>query len=327
MFQFASSGDAVWQLFLFSFAVSVLLIAQRFLQLLFKKAVSPTQEWLNTGFSIVVIAVLAVDAATSLRLEETPVLNRILQVGIVVLTILVSGLFVHLAFGGRLGSREWRIPSLIVLLIAAFASAAWSSHRFYASVSPELVDSFEHLSIPGKSVPSTKFVAVTDQGREVDVLRWVPETDQDYELIRSMMTQALTGFPRTIQRAENDVRSNCHGWVFTGGRFLLRGDGVARILEDNGYEEVTDPRIGDIVIYRIPDGEISHTGLVQGVLGDGTVIVESKWSVGGRFLHRPEDQPYSTSYKYYRTERPNHVVTIRFKDPVATSEIPDATMN
>jgi hypothetical protein len=39
--------------------------------------------------------------------------------------------------------------------------------------------------------------------------------------------------------------------------------------------------------------------------------VESKWSVGGRYLHRPEDQCFSKSFAYYRTSRTSHAVALR----------------
>ena len=66
-----------------------------------------------------------------------------------------------------------------------------------------------------------------------------------------------------------------------------------------------------MVIYRDLQSKIVHTGLVVGILSDGSVMVESKWSVGCRFLHRPEDQPYSTVFAYYRTSRRNHTLAIR----------------
>ena len=36
-----------------------------------------------------------------------------------------------------------------------------------------------------------------------------------------------------------DPACNCHGWVFTGGRFWVSGEDVPRILEDNGYRRVS----------------------------------------------------------------------------------------
>ena len=38
-----------------------------------------------------------------------------------------------------------------------------------------------------------------------------------------------------IRTDEADVRYNCHGFVFTGGRYWIRGGYVEHILKDNGY--------------------------------------------------------------------------------------------
>ena len=75
----------------------------------------------------------------------------------------------------------------------------------------------------------------------------------------------------------------------------MRGREVATLLADNGYQIVEHPAVNDVVVYRGGEGTILHTGMVRGVLDDGTVLVESKWGLEGRYLHRPEDQPYSRS--------------------------------
>src|SRR5205807_1160464 len=82
--------------------------------------------------------------------------------------------------------------------------------------------------------------------------------------------------------APPDATSNCHGWVFTGGRYWVKGGAVEDILRDNGYRTVEDPRPGDLVVYRDDQGAVSHTGVVSSVGADGLVLVESKWSWLGR---------------------------------------------
>src|SRR5262249_48665231 len=76
--------------------------------------------------------------------------------------------------------------------------------------------------------------------------------------------------------------SNCHGWVFTGGRFSLGGEVVERVLDDNGYTEVDTPQVGDLVVYRCGGRHVLHTGVVKGVGAEGLVLVESKFSMHGR---------------------------------------------
>lgn len=111
-----------------------------------------------------------------------------------------------------------------------------------------------------------------------------------------------------IRTARPDPNYNCHGWVFTAGQYILAPDDVQRILEDNGYYEVQQPKPGDVVIYYDPAGMITHTALVRAVGDDGFVLVESKWGCSGaRYLHLP-DLWFSAKYVYYRTNRGSHVV-------------------
>ncbi len=111
-----------------------------------------------------------------------------------------------------------------------------------------------------------------------------------------------------IRRSSADDRSNCHGWVFAGGRFLLGGDSVEIILKENGYQEHPDPHPGDLVIYR-NNGVISHTGIVRYVSEGQPVLVESKWGELGVFLHEPDKSPYGTAYTFHRSLRRGHLLT------------------
>jgi hypothetical protein len=66
-----------------------------------------------------------------------------------------------------------------------------------------------------------------------------------------------------------------------------------------------------VIIYYLSGDVVAHAGLVSGVLHDGTVLIESKWGIEGRYLHRPEDQPYSETFAYYRSSRDGNEITIR----------------
>jgi hypothetical protein len=106
-----------------------------------------------------------------------------------------------------------------------------------------------------------------------------------------------------IRTACADPNCNCHGWVFAAGKGWLTCERVEQILQDNGYAPVAVPRTGDLVVYRSAAGETLHTGLVRLASADGLVLIESKWGHWGRYLHRPQDQPYGSTYAYYRTSR------------------------
>src|SRR6185503_14107368 len=106
-----------------------------------------------------------------------------------------------------------------------------------------------------------------------------------------------------------DNRANCHGWVFTGGWFGIAGQDVDKILLDNDYDRVEQPRPGDLVIYRDTEGRAAHSGIVRLAEGD-LVLVESKWGAQARYLHRLLDQAYATTYEFYRSPRHGHFISL-----------------
>ncbi len=104
------------------------------------------------------------------------------------------------------------------------------------------------------------------------------------------------------------VNCNCHGWVFAGGRFFLRGEQVAIILEDNGYAAVPNPQPRDLAVYRNSTGSIVHTGVVRFV-GPESILVESKWGKSGRFLHPHNLHCYHPAEcTFYRSARSGHAL-------------------
>lgn len=207
-------------------------------------------------------------------------------------------------------SQLLRSPTIWLLLSTSVGATAWSGQRFY-SVAHGLPDAMLDLEPPGHLQQTAGFFAVTDRGRIVRLLNWHVDKEAFENYDFESFYARVGGTQSVISRASPNPMSNCHGWVFTAGMFHMTGGGVERILEDNGYKKVDHPQTEDLIIYRSSQDQIVHTGLVRGVLDDGTVIVESKWSVTGRFLHRPEDQPYSPVFAYYRSPRQGHLVTIK----------------
>ena len=110
-----------------------------------------------------------------------------------------------------------------------------------------------------------------------------------------------------IRTGDLGLKTNCHGWVFSGGRYWVKGSDVDRILKENSYERVSAPQAGDVAIYRDENGRPYHTGLVRSVAEDGTIIQESKWGALGRFLHTADRNPYSGYVcTYHRSPRAGH---------------------
>lgn len=153
--------------------------------------------------------------------------------------------------------------------------------------------------------------AVTDAGTTVPLFTLPSEAAQPF-LAADTTYWTEHALVESLLRTDGpDARYNCHGWVFTGGRCWVRGPVVERILSDNGYQAVTDPRPGDIIVYRDnTTHSIAHTGLVRTQAADtGLVLIESKMGALGRFIHPPEKHGYTnTTGTYYRTGRGAHLL-------------------
>jgi hypothetical protein len=174
-------------------------------------------------------------------------------------------------------------------------------------------------SVEGALEPVETQWAVTDAGRSIRLFtvsqdRFTLPTDVDTTfMMRRHFEQTV------IQTDEANTRYNCHGWVFTGGRFWVRGSFVETILKDNGYQSTSTPEVGDVVVYRENStGQVAHTGLIRAVLAaDGPetsqktsrVLIESKMGVLGRFIHEVDTHPYdNTTYQCYHTSRESHIL-------------------
>lgn len=156
--------------------------------------------------------------------------------------------------------------------------------------------------------PAARARAVTDRGAAI-VLK---------EPIALRDGTALAGpeerFLRTSNLADQVIRqsaatdlTNCHGWVFTGGKFILSPDDVEAILKDNGYTQTQDPQPGDLVIYR-QGGSIAHSAVVRYVTEGQPVLIEGKWGTLGVFLHSADKSVYGTDYTFHRSGRRGHLL-------------------
>jgi len=149
--------------------------------------------------------------------------------------------------------------------------------------------------------------AATDTGYPVPLSSPRSRTHTDPRLLtrEEALVQPWTASGQLLRTAPPDGKSNCHGWVFTGGRYWVKGAEVERILQDNDYRPVTRPVVGDVIIYRNGDGQVTHSGLVK-IAEEGRVLVESKWGRLGCYLHYPDKQIYGKDFTYYRSPRSGH---------------------
>jgi hypothetical protein len=162
------------------------------------------------------------------------------------------------------------------------------------------------------SQPATRDVsevqATTDHGRRVQMRELTEVRSVEFRTTtEDRVLSELHCYGRVIRIAAADDVCNCHGWVFTGGRYWIPGSEVQDILADNGYVVVTDPRPGDLAIYRDAK-EISHTGIVRAIVNGMPPLVEGKWGWMGVFLHPVGDSIYGAKYTYYRSPREGHLL-------------------
>jgi hypothetical protein len=185
-------------------------------------------------------------------------------------------------------------PGAWLAVALTLAASAWASHRHSAAQLKIEIVKATYFAGAAEIQPVRSWVAVTDRGREVPLFR--------FELASG-----------TASASDDAVSSpaNCHGWVFGSGQYFLECDEVDQILTDNGYVPSRSPQLGDVIVYRNSSGGITHTGIVKAGSLSGSPLIESKWGVRGRFVHRPAEQPYGSHYTFYRSARQGHALAIR----------------
>lgn len=209
------------------------------------------------------------------------------------------------------------VAQSLFLILAGGAAVSLSITQLSSSENESDELDLELMSVPPHA--SLQIVkdknAGTDLGRSL-TLREPIESRSSNELLQIDVRTVAERFQRNallrLQPASD--RSNCHGWVFTGGQYWIGPEDVELILEDNGYESVSDPRTGDLVIYR-DHGKIVHSAIVHSAIPGHAVLVEGKWAYLSVFLHSVDDSCYGRVYNYYRSHRSGHVLAGLIQDP------------
>ncbi|OWK38647.1 hypothetical protein FRUB_07767 [Fimbriiglobus ruber] len=164
----------------------------------------------------------------------------------------------------------------------------------------------ELTTSPQVDLSPTGTFALTDRGHNVPLLAATgPHTAAEFAELEA---QICRGPLSAIRRAPADYQSNCHGWVFTGGRHWVSGVSVDQILTENGYHAITAPRPGDLTVYRGNGGSVAHTALVRYVTPGMPVMVEGKWGCVGVYIHPVDQSMFGTEYTFYRSSRTGHLL-------------------
>jgi hypothetical protein len=150
--------------------------------------------------------------------------------------------------------------------------------------------------------------AATDRGTKIALKE--ASAPRDTRSLKQPEEKALRESPfytHVMRRSGATDDSNCHGWVFTGGKFYLGPDDVELILKENGYQEVHQPLAGDLVVYRQAGG-VSHTAVVRYVTEGQPVLVEGKWGTLGVYLHPADKSFYGAEFTFHRSGRSGHLL-------------------
>ncbi len=220
----------------------------------------------------------------------------------------------HLASFAAMLARTLREPAVrwgllacagLLTAIGSIVAYEQAEHVRNERLAAELA---EISAVPPCQV-STAALVLTDRGNPVEI-REATDPRPAHELA-GLEDRVLNREPirnQVLRRQPADDRSNCHGWVFSGGRFWIGGLSVDPILRDNGYQVVDEPQPGDLAVFRDSEGKINHTALVRYRSPGMPVMVESKWGCIGVYLHPVEISVYGTNFTYYRSPRPGHLL-------------------
>lgn len=299
----------IWaNLLLFCFVANLLIG----LHLLFRSRLGrrPLLNWIVAASAMLVAIVVAVDGLNLLNCFRYRNFQPWSYFPLMAATVAYCWLClksIHFAFDRSIKNFKQLIG--VSLLLALASSNFWCWLRLSDF---ELFTDFAlNACSPGQLVQERHIVGLTQAGSRLRLYRLdVSEESYQEYATTTLERVARMAEPLIVQEAPNQ-NYNCHGWVFTGGKFFLKGESVEQILRENGYRKIGIPQENDIVIYRSATGKILHTGLVRTQLSNGTILVESKWGADGRYLHRTENQPYSQNFEYYRTEQPSHVIAVQ----------------
>jgi hypothetical protein len=207
------------------------------------------------------------------------------------------------------GLRRPRLQGAMLLLLAPLLGLAWlgrlpTEAPDDAPQDPRTTKLAQVLKVR----PQPALAFYTDRGRHVPAYQPVLDDLNPDELpdLEDFLVKRRDLSVRLIRLAGPDPAYNCHGWTFAGGRCWIRTEEAELVLRDNGYQAVAAPRAGDLVVYRLEDGTLAHTGVVTAVVEGGSVLVESKWGWAGLYVHPAETQPYSERWEYFRSARDGH---------------------
>jgi RHS repeat-associated protein len=107
--------------------------------------------------------------------------------------------------------------------------------------------------------------------------------------------------PDMRQKDWKNLKSNCHGYTFAGGLYVINDSVVKDILEHDKYNERKSgetPEVGDVAIYVNKNHDVVHSAKVTGVEVDesGNTVITVKGKSG---IHAPKQSKAEDNYHEY----------------------------
>jgi hypothetical protein len=210
-----------------------------------------------------------------------------------------------------------------LLTVAGIGIVVGSVVRFEIADEKATDDSMGELDIYDSTTPSfvtSRATATTDRGTTLVLMEPTTIQTWDWAAREAKILGSTRLINDVIRRGSAGEYSNCHGWVFAGGKFRLSPEDVQLILNENGYREVSEPQPGDVVVYR-QNGDIAHTAVVRYVTAGQPVMVESKWGALGILLHPTDKSLYGAKFTFYRSPRLGHLLAGLGDQPAPSNNI------
>jgi hypothetical protein len=175
--------------------------------------------------------------------------------------------------------------------------------------------------------PELQSIALTDAERTIplyhfqpyvypndgETLSFCPDTEGHVFLAlaeQTFLTNTRQDPGNLVRIADPSAHCNCHGWIFTAGKYVVQDADVLTILTDNGYEAIDDPREGDIAIFL--SGRLAlHSAFVLQRPTSSKTYLQSKWGPFGVFNHGIGEHPFRGQCVFYRSQRRGHALQIR----------------
>lgn len=305
---FPNGAAAPW-VWVLAFALSLVCCSAAAFEILFSN--ESRSRWIRRclGWGLLSLALLAMADFCSWNTGLSPAWQLSMRTGVIGLGFAVVAMILRTNGSGK------RTATGLALLSSLAISWTFVRVMELDQVTPTLESS--DIQSTHDQVEKLTLYANTDGGRAVPLFHCPEPEGTSNGAGQTDTTVSPELLAHVIAAAPPSNQSNCHGWVFTGGRFIVRGATVDSILIDNDYREVDVPDVGDLIVYRDSEGVPRHTGVVKATGEDGFVLIESKWGFDGLFWHEPQNQSYSQEFAYYRSPRSGHLLKLDESESVA----------